>query len=65
MMAFLEGLESGHKIMSTCYTGCDDTFGDAGSNGTFDNGGDGIHGADDLGLELRWHMEFDLLKEVF
>ena len=43
----------------------DDALGDAGGDGAFDDGGDGIHGADDFGLELRGDVEFDLLEEVF
>lgn len=65
VVALFEGLESGHEVVSTSDTVCDDTLCDAGSHSTLDDGGDGVHGADDLGLKLRWHVEFDLLEEVF
>jgi hypothetical protein len=64
-MALLEWLERGHEVMSTGDTVCDDAFCDAGGDGTLDNGSDRIHGTDDLGLELRWDVELDLLEEVF
>jgi hypothetical protein len=52
MVAFLEWLKSGHKVMSTSDTRCDDTLGDTGSDGTLDNGSDRVHRSDNLGLEL-------------
>jgi hypothetical protein len=35
------------------------------SHCTFDNGRNRVHGSDNLGLILGWHMEFDLLEKVF
>jgi hypothetical protein len=64
VVALLERLESGHEVMSTGNTVCDDTLCNTGGNSTFDNGGDRVHGTDNLGLELWGHMEFDLLEEV-
>jgi hypothetical protein len=65
MMAFFEGLKGGHEIMSTCDTVGDNAFGDTCGDGSFDNGSDGVHRADDFGLILWWYVEFDLLEEVF
>ena len=65
VVTFLEGLEGGHKVMSTGDTRCDDALGDTSSDGTLDNGGDRVHGADNLGLELRRNVKFDLLEQVF
>ena len=65
VVAFFERLEGSHKVMPTRNTVCDDTFGDTCCDGSFDDGGDGVHGTDDLGLELGWDVEFDLLEEVF
>lgn len=42
-----------------------DSLGDAGRNRTFDDGGNGVHGSHDLGLELRGNVKFDLLEQVF
>ena len=64
-MAFLEGLKSRHEVMPTSDTVCDNTFGDTGGDGTLDNGGDRVHGSDNLGLELRRHVKLDLLEKVF
>jgi hypothetical protein len=65
VMAFFERLQGGHKIMPTGHTVGDDTFGDTSCDGSFDDGGDGVHGSDDFGLKLGWDVEFDLLEEVF
>ena len=65
VMAFFEGLQGRHEIVTASYTGGDDAFGDTGSDGAFNDGGDGVHRANDLGLELRGNVEFDLLEEVF
>ncbi len=64
-MAFLEGLQGGHEVVAAGYSRGDDALSDAGGNGAFDDGGDGIHGADNFGLELRGDVEFYLLEEVF
>lgn len=64
MVPLFEGLESSHEIMPTCNTRRDNALGDASSNSTFDNCGDGVHGAYDLRLKLRGHVEFDLLEQI-
>ena len=64
MMALFEWLESCHEVMSSRDTGGDDALRDTGRDGTLDDGGDGVHGSDDLVLELRWYVEFDLLEEI-
>ena len=64
-MAFLEGLEGGHEVMSSSDAGCNQPLGQAGGDGAFDDGGDGVHWADDAGLELRGDVELDLAEEVF
>ena len=51
--------------MTASYAGGNDALCDAGGDSTFDNGGDGIHRTNDLGLELRGNVQFDLLEEVF
>lgn len=43
---------------------CDDSFGDTSSDCTLDDSGDGVHGPDYLGLELRRHVKLDLLEKV-
>jgi hypothetical protein len=48
VMTLFEGLKGGHEVMPTCNTVCDDTLCDTGGDGSFDNGGDGVHGTDDL-----------------
>jgi hypothetical protein len=65
MVAFLEWLKSGHKVMPASDTRCDDTLGNTSGDGTFNNGSDRVHGSDNLGLELRGNVELDLLEEVF
>ena len=64
-MAFFEGLQGRHEIVTASNTGGDDALGDTSSDSTFDYSGDGIHRANNLGLELRGNVEFDLLEEVF
>jgi len=65
MVAFFEGLEGRHEVMSSGDTGCDQPLGQAGCHGAFDDGGDGVHWADDAGLELGRDVELDLAEEVF
>jgi hypothetical protein len=65
MVALFEGLEGGHEVVSTSDTRCDDALRDTSSNGTLDNGGDRVHRSYNLGLELRRHVELDLLEEIF
>ena len=64
MMPLLERLERGHQIVSSGHTVRDDSFSDSSSRSTLNNGGDRVHGPDDLGLELRGHVELDLLEEI-
>ena len=65
MVTFLKGLQGRHEIVTASHTGGDDALGDTGSDGAFDDSGDGVHRANDLGLELWRNVEFDLLEEVF
>jgi len=65
MMTLFEGLERRHEVMSSGNTRCYQAFSQTGGDGAFDNGGDGVHGADDAGLELRGDVELDLAEEVF
>jgi hypothetical protein len=62
VVAFLEGLEGCHKIVSSSNTVRDDTLGDTSGDSTLYNGGDGIHRSNYLGLELWRHVEFNLLE---
>jgi len=64
MVSFLEGLERSHEVMATGNTVGDDLLRDTGCHGSLDDGGNRVHGPDHLGLELRWHMQFDLLEEI-
>lgn len=64
MMAFLEWLQSSHEVMSSRHTRSDNALRDASCNSSFDDGCNGIHGSDDLVLELRRHMELNLLEKV-
>ena len=65
MVAFFKGLQGRHEIMTASYTGGDDALGDTSSDSAFDYSGDGVHRANDLGLELWGNVKFDLLEEVF
>jgi hypothetical protein len=65
MMTFLERLKRGHEIMATSNTMCNDSLCDTSCDGTLDNGSDGVHRSNNLGLELRRDVEFDLLEEIF
>ena len=64
MMSFFERLKGGHEVVATRYTRCDDSLGDTCCHCAFDNGGNGVHGSNDLRLELRWDVELDLLEQV-
>lgn len=44
VMAFFKWLQGGHQVVSTCDTGRHYTLSNSSCNGTFDNGGDRIHG---------------------
>lgn len=65
VVALLEGLQGGHEIVPAGDAVCDDAFCDSCGDGALDDGGDRVHGPDDLGLELGRHVELDLLEEVF
>ena len=65
MVSFLERLQRGHQVVPTSHTVRDDPFGNTGSHGTLDDGSDGVHRTDNLGLILRRHVQFDLLEQIF
>lgn len=65
VVAFLERLQGGHEVMSSGDTRRDDALGDTSGHGSLDNCGHGIHGSNNLVLELRWNVQFDLLEQVF
>lgn len=65
VVAFFEGLQGGHEVMTASYTGGDDALGNTGSDSTFNDGSHGVHRANDFGLELWRNVEFDLLEEIF
>lgn len=65
VISLLERLKSGHQIVSTGDAVCDHSLSDTGSHGTLDNGSNGVHRTDNLGLVLWWDVELDLLEEVF
>jgi hypothetical protein len=50
--------------MSPGNSACDDSLCNASRNGTFYDRRDGIHWPNDLGLELRRHMQLDLREQV-
>lgn len=65
MITLLEWLESAHKVMATGNTVRYNTLTNTGSNGSLDNGGHGVDGTNNLGLELGRNMKLNLLEEVF
>lgn len=65
VVAFFEGLKGSHQVVTTGNAGGNDTLRDTGCDGAFDDGSNGVHGANDFGLELRGDVEFDLLEKVF
>jgi hypothetical protein len=65
VVALLEWLKSRHEVVPTSNAVGNNSFSDTGSDSTLDDGSDGVHRSDDLGLELRWHVKFNLLEEVF
>lgn len=65
VVALLERLQGTHEVVATSHTVGDDAFGDTSSDGTLDNGSHGVHGADNLGLELGRDVKLNLLEEVF
>ncbi|KAI6753122.1 hypothetical protein HG531_005291 [Fusarium graminearum] len=64
VVALLERLKSSHEVVSTGDTVGDDSLCDTSSNSTLHNGSHGVHGSDNLGLELGGNVELDLLEEV-
>ena len=65
MVSLFEGLQGCHEVVTTSYSGCDDTLRDTSRYRAFNDSCDRVHGADDFGLELWGDMELDLLEEVF
>ncbi len=65
VMAFFERLQGRHEVVAASYAGGNDSLGDTGCDGAFDDGSDGIHRSNDLGLELWGNVELDLLEEIF
>ena len=65
VVAFFEGLKGSHQVVTTGNAGGNHTLCDTGCDGAFDDGGDGVHGAYDFGLELGGNVEFNLLEKVF
>jgi hypothetical protein len=65
VVTFFEGLQGSHEVVATGDAVCDNTLCDTGCDGTLDDGGDGVHGPDYFGLELRRDVKLDLLEEVF
>jgi hypothetical protein len=65
VMALLERLQRSHEIVTTGHTGGDDPLRDTSRDGALDDGRDRVHGPHDLALELRRHVQLDLLEEVF
>jgi hypothetical protein len=65
VVALLERLQGSHEVVSAGDTVRDDSLCDTSCDGALDDSGDGVHGPDDLGLELRRDVELDLLEEVF
>jgi hypothetical protein len=64
VVSLLEGLKSGHEIVSTSDTVGDNSLGDTGGNSTLNNGGYRVHRANNLSLILGRHVKLDLLEEV-
>jgi hypothetical protein len=62
VVTFFERLESCHKIVPSSHAVGNDTLGDTSGNCAFYNSCDGIHRPDHFRLELRRHVEFDLLE---
>lgn len=65
VVPLLERLQRSHEVVPARDAVRDDALGDAGCDGAFDDGGYGVHGSHDFGLELGRDVEFDLLEEVF
>lgn len=64
VVTLFEWLQGGHQVVTTSDTVSDHSLGDTCCYSTLDDGSDGIHGTDDLGLVLRWDVKLDLLEEV-
>jgi len=65
VVTLFERLQCRHEVMPACDAVCDNALCDTGCDGTLDNGGNGVHGSDDFGLELWWHVKLDLLEKIF
>jgi hypothetical protein len=65
VISLLERLEGGHQVVATGNTVGDHSLGDSGGHGALDDGSNGVHRPDHLGLVLGWDVELDLLEEVF
>ena len=65
VVTLLERLQGCHEVVATSNARGDDTLGNTSSDSTLHDGGDGVHGSDDLVLELRRDVQLDLLEEVF
>ena len=50
--------------MPAGHTVCDNTLGDTCCHSTLDDGGYRIHRSNNLGLELWWNMQLNLLKQI-
>lgn len=64
VVALLEGLECGHEVVATSDTVGDDALCDTSGDGALYDGSDGVHGTNDLGLELRRYVQLDLLEQI-
>jgi hypothetical protein len=64
VVTLFEWLESRHEVMSAGNTMGNDTLGDTSCDSALYDSSDRVHGSDDLGLELRRHVKFDLLEKV-
>jgi len=64
VVALLERLERGHEVVATGNTMSDYSFCDTSCDSALDDGGDRVHGPDNLGLELWRNVELDLLEEI-
>lgn len=64
VISLLEWLKCTHEVVATSDAVGDDALADTGGDGALDNGGDRIHGTNNLGLELGRNVQLDLLEEV-
>lgn len=64
VVPLLERLQGSHEVVPSRNTRGDDTLGNTGRDSSLDDRSDGVHGSHNLVLELRRHMQLDLLEEV-